>query len=45
VEAAVVKSYIDVEDVAVNEGSFVWNSVTDNFVRGRAYRLRKFAVV
>jgi hypothetical protein len=44
-EATVIECYIDIEDIAVDKDPFVWNTVTDNLVRGCAYGFRKVAVV
>lgn len=45
VETTMVKCNIDVENITINEDSFIWNAVTDDFVRGRAYGFGEVAVV
>jgi hypothetical protein len=45
VEPFMVDGDIDVQDIAVFECSLVGNAVADDFVQGRAYRLRELAVV
>ena len=44
-EATVIERYVDVENVAVHEGSVVGNAVADNFVDARANGFREMAVI
>ena len=45
VKAAMVESYIEIEDVTSLEESLVWNAVTDYFVDGCAERFGKVDVI
>jgi hypothetical protein len=45
VKASVVECNIDIEDITIDENSFVWDTMADNFVRGRAYGFGEVAVV
>lgn len=42
---AVIKGDVDVQDVAIDEGSLVWNTVADDLVEGSANRFGEVVVV
>ena len=42
---AMIQSHIQVNDVAVEEDALIRNTVADNLIDGRAYRLGEMVVI